>query len=270
MPHTPLLPPFLAIRTVWARTGIFTNDEHSQNLAAETAAAWNSITARARAMGGSEEKYVNLALLTMEASLRSLDTVYKGREINFQENQELRRGYLDSVKQSLEFGEKAKDFLKSLPTMVIGSAGGVTVAQALNKNLSELQLWGIGLVLAGAGYLVNFGIVRAVRKRTQMLYVIQDYERSLYYDQYISRVAAILKTLYLDLQRIHKGVYGNEYPLDASVDGIISELLQGIKSPFCCYTHKHMAEKKITPGLWSRCESGVDKAIRACPFWEGS
>jgi hypothetical protein len=89
----------------------------------------------------------------------------------------------------------------------------------------------------------------------------------LYYDQYLTRVATTLTSLYLDLDRIHKNVFGQSYPVDADVQVIVNEMLEGVRSTFCDYIHKHMNEEKITPELWSLCETG--KATEGCFFWEG-
>jgi len=258
---------------VWAMTGAFSGDERSKQSTVLVEAALKDIKERVsghRVSDGKvrkEEKYVVSTIATMEASRRSLDIVYKGRQLNFEENEKLRSAYLDSVKESLDFGKKAKDFIKSLPTMTIGAAGGVTVAQAF--SISGIQLWAIGLGLAAFGYIVNLLFVRRARKQTQMLYVAQDYERDLYYDQYVTRVSIILTSLYLDLDRIHKNVFGQTYPVDsAGVSQIIEELLRGVRPTLCSYVHKHMKAKKITPELWSMCESGVEDAVRNCPYWE--
>jgi hypothetical protein len=268
MSKTTLLPPFLAVRTVWARTGEFAKETQSTILAAESSAAWKAIEAKARG-SEKEETYVSQAMLAMKASLRSLETIYKGRELNFEENQKLRQGYLKSVEDAIAFGDRTKDFLKSLPAMVISSASGVTVAEFLGERLTDVQVWAIGWGLAGIGYFVSYAITKAARRRSQLLYVFEDYERSLYYDQYVSRAAAILKTLYIDLQRIHQSVFGDEYPVDASVDTVIAELARPLKTTFCPYVHKHISGKTVTPELWPRCESGSEEAVRDCPLWEG-
>ncbi|WP_167599348.1 hypothetical protein [Chlorobaculum sp. 24CR] len=150
------------------------------------------------------------------------------------------------------------------------SAGGVTVAQYFKA--SAFELWGIGLVLAGLGYLVKFYLVSRTRRKTQMLYVTQDYERGLYYEQYLDRVHLVLLALFLDLERIHKRVFRENYEADTTsiaVQSIIDDILSGVRSTFCPYAHKHMAEKKVTPELWTLCESGTRKAVKNCPLWEG-
>lgn len=266
MSQTFLLPPVSAVRMVWARTGMFSNDEHSKISAVLTEAALKNIRERAEA-DDKERKYVNSAIATMDATLRSLDIIHKGRELNFEENEKLRKAYLDSVQENLEFGKKAGDFLKSLPAMVIGGAGGITVAQYF--KISDINLWAIGLALASIGYIVNLKVIRLMRKRTQMLYVVQDYERGLYYDQYVTRVATTLTSLYLDLDRIHKNVFEQSYPVDVEVSDIIGEMLKGVRPTFCKYIHKHIKEKKMKPELWTLCETGKEGAVETCPRWEG-
>ena len=272
MAKTALLPTVTAVRMVWSMTGKFSDDDASQKMSLYVEDTLKSIEEQAQAPGtGADEKsYITAATATMKSSLRSLDTAYKGRTLNFEENEKLRAAYLDSVKESLNFGTKAQDFLKSLPSMTIGAAGGVTVAQQL--GLSDVALWSSGLLLAAMGHLVNLAFVRRARNKTQMLYVTQDYERGLYYEQYISRTTLILLGLFLDLERIHKRVFQENYEPDvrpSSVRAIIDDILAGVHSTFCPYVHKHMADKTVTPELWTLCESGNAEGVRMCPHWEG-
>jgi hypothetical protein len=272
MAKTTLLPTATAVRMVWALTSRFSDDESSQTMANYTEDTLKRIEdqSQGQAIGAEERSYVAAAVATMKASLRSLETVYKGRTLNFSENEKLRTAYLDSVKESLNFGSKAKDFLNSLPAMTVGAAGGVTLAHLL--GISETLMWGIGLVLAALGYMVNWWFVRLARERTQMLYVEQDYDRSLYYDQYIRRVRSILHGLFLDLERIHLRVFQENCEPDVGpsrVEGLIHDILAGVCPTLCPYAHKHMREKKILPDLWALCESGTPEAVAKCPHWEG-
>lgn len=270
MSKTALLPPVTAVRMVWAMTGKFSDDEPSKTMALYVEDVLKNIEEQALGIAPEEKSYVTSAAATMKASLRSLDTAYKGRDLNFKENEKLRTAYLDSIKESLSFGNKAQDFLKSLPTMTIGAAGGVTVAKAL--QVSDVQLWGLGLAFTAIGYLINLFFVSRARRQTQMLYVSQDYERGLYYEQYLSRVTAILLGLILDLERIHKRVFQENYESDTNpttVRSYIHDILAGVHSSFCPFVHKHMSEKRVTPELWAGCESGISEAVRRCPLWEG-
>ena len=271
MSKTSLLPPFTAVRLVWARTGAFSEKaKHSQLAAtlAEDAQKNIKVTAEKEKANNPEEyEYVNSATATMDAGLRNLDIVYKGRELNFEENEKLRSTYLNAVKETLEFGNSFKDFLKSLPTMTIGSVTGIAFAQSILK-ISDERLWGIGLGLAAVSYLVNLLIVKLMRKRKQQLYIIQDYERTLYYEQYVNRTEAVLTSLYNDIDRIHKNVFGAPYPAEKSTMEIIGDILEGVKPTFCKYTHKHLREKRITPELWSLCETGNEDETKDCPEWK--
>ncbi len=263
MASTNLLPPMTAIRMVWAQTGKFSNDEQSRETATLVDASLKDIIDQAE---GDEKKYITSAVATMNACLRSLDIVYKGRELNFQENEKLRLAYLESIKESLTFGEKAKDFMQSIPTMTISAAGGLTIGQLM--GVPPITLTGIALVLAAAGYLFNRLLVKRARRKSQLLYIAQDYERSLYYNHYVSRVSSILTSLYLDLDRIHKNIFQTSYPIDGiELSKMIKELLDGVRPSFCPYIHKHVLEKKITPEIWATCETGGKEAIKYCPLW---
>lgn len=271
MAKTALLPTVAAVRMAWALTGKFAKEDVSQMMAAYAEDSLKRIEEQSQSMSLEEKSYVTGALATIKASLRSLETAYKGRELNFKENEKLREAYLESVKESLGFGNTAKDFLKSLPVMTIGTAGGLTVAQALGIP-NGLRLWILGMLFAALGYLVNFWAVRWARRRTQMLYVTQDYERGLYYNQYINRVYVILLGLFLDLERIHERVFHENYEADTNentVKKIIDGILNGVRSTFCQHVHKHIRQNKVTPELWAVCESGIDEAVRMCPLWEG-
>jgi hypothetical protein len=266
--HTSLLPPLSAVRMAWALTGAFTNDEHSKHAALLVEARLKDIGERAEKDGNKQEQeYVFSAIACMEASIRSLHTAYKGRELNFRENEKLREVYLESVREGFEFGKRAKDFVTSLPGTSIGGAGGITLASAM--ELTGVELWGVGIVLAAVGCVVNILITQYLRRRKQLLYVAQDYDRDQYYDRYISQVSLILTSLYLDIDRIHKNVFGQVYPAESdAASNIVTKLLEGVRPALCKFVHKHMQENRITPKLWSLCEAGNAEALKTCPLWE--
>jgi hypothetical protein len=262
---TSLLPPSAGVRIAWALTGKFPKSEQSNLSATYAENALKDIELQAKS-SSTETRYVTGAKAMIFSSLRNLDTIYKGRELNFTENEKLRSAYLENIKENLDFGNKAKDFLKSLPTMTIGSAGGVTLASLL--GLSGNVLIGLGFVLAASGYLLNVLIVRLMRKRTQTLYLKEDHDRNLYYDQYVTRVAMNLTSLYLDLDRWHHNVFGAAYSDGRQVGEIIEGIMCGLKPTHCIYLQKHMDSKRITPELWPICETGDKESVKQCAHWE--
>jgi hypothetical protein len=265
MSQTFLLPPATAVRIIWARTGEFSNDDHSKISAQLSVDALKNIRDRAEA-DDQERKYVESAIVTMDATYRNLDIIYKGRDLNFKENETLRQAYLDSIKDNMEFGKKAGDYLKTLPSLSVFGAGSITLVEFF--NLQDFK-WAFVMGTAALGYGVTRLIVEYTRKQTQRQYIAQDYERNLYYDQYISRTVTTLVSLYSDLDRIHRNVFGQTYPVDTNVSDIICEMLKGIRPTFCPYIHKHMKQGVIKPEYWTLCETGNPAATQKCPLWEG-
>ena len=265
---TTLLSPLAAVNLAWAMTGSFADDEESKQNSSRAQVTMNEIKENAeKEPSGKEAEYIRYAIAAIEANLRSIETVYKGRQLNFDENEKLRSTYLESVRESLEFGRKAKDFLKSLPMMTIGAAGGVTLADVL--NLPDVAFWALGLALTGAGYFLNLLIVHRTRRYKQKQYIIQDYERNLYYIQYVDRISVLLNSLYEETDRAHKKVFGQEYPVEPekTQEELIENLLSGIRPTYCPFVHKHMKKKLITSDLWAKCESGNPLATTLCPYW---
>ena len=267
MTNSSLLSPITALRIVWAQTGSFSDDDHSQLTALEARNVLKNIQLAAE-KDRKEKIYITAANSVVESGLRSLDIVYKSRQDNFKETEKLRKIYMQSITDSLEFGKKTGDFLKSLPTMTVTAAGGITLAQAFG-DLSTTAIWTLALALGAAGYLINLWFVNISRKKTQINLIRHDYERNLYYQQYIDRVAAVLVSLYYDLDRIHKHAFGSSYPIgDKKPGDLIDEILYGVKPTLCQFAYKHFSERKITPELWPICETGEENVIITCPFWK--
>lgn len=265
---TSVLPPATAVRLSWARTGSFTNDPNSQMAAQMAEQAVKDLKARSES-NDPEKEYVANAVAAMDASIRNLEIVYKGRNLNFEENSKLRKSYLESINESIQFGTKAKDFVKSLPAMAVTTAGGVTLLDIIKDNgWNEPTLWGFGIALAGVGYLINLGAVRYARLKTQEHYVRQDYERDLYYQQYINRSKSILLGLYKDIERIHRKHFGAYYEDVDQAAEVVNDVLKGVHTTSCPYVHLHMSQGIISPKLWPMCEAGVGEAVRNCEFWE--
>ncbi len=266
--HTTLLPPYVAVRLAWALTGQFAkpSDSIDAGMSATMADALLK-DGQKRAPVGPELDYVQNATAAIRAAMRTLETLYKGRELNFQENEQLRSVYLENFRDNLQFGKKAQDFLKALPTMTISAGTGVfSLAQ-----VDTLQGWPlalIGLAFAGFGFAVNAGFVYLTRERQQKLYIREDYERNLYYQQYINRVSVALISLYLDVDRAHWDSFKSSYPgAPGDAKDVVAKVLDGAQHTMCKYVHKHKREGRITPGLWTLCEVGQD-AARTCPLWE--
>lgn len=273
MAATETLAPFTAIRLAWAIAGKFSSQPEGKLSAQVAEQTLKDISARA-GKDPKEQSYVSQSEATIQAAIRGLEIILKGRNLNFDENEKLRKAYMENVQEGIQFGSKAKDYLKALPTMAIAGPGvtsvlGPTLADlfGIEKVNQTLFLWGFGAAMAGLGYLIYSGFVLGTRKRTQQLYVAHDYERNLYYEHYITRVKATLTGLYLDIDRLHKQTFGNEYPLDGiRPENVVNNLLQGVAPTMCRHVHKHMAAGIVKPECWVLCEVGEPRS-EDCAHW---
>lgn len=270
------LPPDVAISKVWARMAYFAAEEKDEKSTepdkkcpeGHRVLSESEIKELMDWAGDDEERqaYITSAASAMDGSLRSLCIVYKGRELNFDENKKLREAYLDSVEDSIKLEETLKGSLKTLPIPIIGTVGGVSASSYL--GLSGIALVGFGAFLAIALYLVSLGAVIRRRKGKEKHYVIQDFERNLYFDDYLKRVESILLALHRRLQQIHESVFGATRP-GPKGEETVRGLLIGVKPNYCEYVNRHMRDKKkikfIARDLWATCESGHRK--ESCRFY---
>jgi hypothetical protein len=267
MKETKLLPPPMVVRMAWALTGDFVSEPESKSIASDTIATLKDLRDKAE-KDDKEREYVTGTVAVVEATRRTLDTIYKGRQLNFEEVDKLRAVNLENIQDSLQFGKNAKDYLKSLPAMAIGSGAGVITLNQLIASLPDWAFWGIGLFFAGLGFFANLWIVRWSRGMKQREYIKADNERNMYYEQYLGRVRTTLINLYEDVNRLHKKSFGEHYQLEKTenVAGIVDGILAGAMPTMCQFVEKHLKGGKITPELWTRCETGGESA-KECKYW---
>jgi hypothetical protein len=267
---TQLLPPSTAVRIAWALTGSFsTKNQESIEISIEAKKNLDDIKRRAQDKGDLELNYVTNAAIDVASTMRTLDTIYKGRELNISENDKLRNVNLENIQDSMQFGNKAKDVIKSIPTMAITTGTGtIALYQILDPlNLPNWSTWLIGLGMAGIGYLVYLVSIRISRVNQQKLFVKQDFERDLFYSQYITRVRTALIYLYNDIDRLHFNAFKKSYPLGESENAmtVVDGILKGAQPTMCKKVYEHMKSGIISIDMWPSCESGGN-AIESCKY----
>ena len=277
--RTAVLSPLAAVEMVWAATGAPSQDKESdtKTKAVKVRNELNTILERYEkddikpGNAAMECEYLRGAKASIESAIRSLDIIYKGRELNFEEISKLRDVQMEYIKDTLHFGTRAKDFLHSLPSIVIGSAGGLTLGEYLAKKFADgspILMLLLTLAAGGLGYLIYIIAIAINRTAKRRLMIAEDYNRNLYYEQYLNRCYYVLLDLYLDLETVHERVFGNKYfPKEEGAE-FVKRNLQGAQPTFCEYVHKHYSEKKITPKLWAICETGNENNEKDCPKWE--
>lgn len=267
-----LLSPSDVVGIAWALTGFFaTKDIETTEIAAEAKKGLDYLKELAKNAGEQENLYVIKATGSLNAAMRTLNTIYKGRVLNIEENDNLRKENLENIKQGLQFGNNAKDIMKSLPTMAIASGTGtITLTQLMQSwNLPDWAPWLIGLGTAGIGYFINLGFVRWGARQRQGVFIKQDYERDMFYQHYLTRVRTALINLYNDIARIHESIFQKHYPVGSSENAasVVDGILKGNQMTMCEFVHKHFDSRIITPNLWVLCETG-GKAAETCKYWE--
>jgi hypothetical protein len=264
---TELLPPTTGVRLVWAMTHGFSRKDGSKPSTDAASDLLKDILSRAgTAADKREAEYVIGASAAMHACFRNIETIYNGRNANFDENNKLRDALQEQMKRAMSFGSEAKDFLKSLPTMTFTGAGGVTLAKLLGRQ--DWTVWVSGLALAAIGYGIHLLVVGQVGKNKQRLLMLQDYEHTVYYEHYLNRVVRSLASLYTDLCHIHEKVFGKPYDQNTTpAEELVEATLAGTRPTFCEKVHSHMRDGIIDSDQWCHCESGIPDPEHECPLW---
>ena len=265
------LSPLASVGLAWTIAGKFTSEPESK-MTAQLAEDRLKAALESVGAGTVEQQYLSRVETAILAAVRNLEVIYKGRELNFAENERLRQAYMENVRENIEFGRNARSYLKALPTMAIAGPGGTALLvnnlpQRLTGEHETLFLWLLGAALSGIGYWIYRGVMFLSRKRTQTLYVQQDCERNLYYSSYVTRVEVVLAGLYSHVDRVHSQTFGAPYPhSEGNAATVVGELLAGIQPRMCRYVHEHMRAGVVTPELWPLCEAGGE-GVESCPHW---
>ncbi len=226
----PVLTPIAGVRLAWAMTGGFPQSNVREDLGenasqatgekggtASPAASQVSIisvsSTNAEKMLACEAKtlptdpkqiqYVRESTLAIRAAVRNLSTVYRGRELNFRENDGLRNVYMNAIKEDLSFVINLKNFAKALPGAVISGGVGLVLSvasqQILGVPLTEIDILRISIIAGIAGIIVFFLFNLITRWRQTKFYVRSEHQRTLYFRYYLDRSKKVLIDLYYEL-----------------------------------------------------------------------
>jgi hypothetical protein len=265
---TRFLTPMTAVEIAWARTGQFSSSPHSEQMGHQANARLKKIEEDA-SKEPRDCDYVQQVVSAMDATHRTLDTIYKGRELNFKENEKLRQSSLDSIQDVVQFGTRAKDFVRSLPGLAIGSAGGVTLLNALypGDSIPDYVTWAAGVGAAALGYLVFQAAMLLSRRWKEQNYIREDYDRGLYYQQYVKRTEVALRGLYDEACAAHRRAFDEDVCGDDGTE--LNTYLDALQPTFCRYVHEHMRRGVVRCKHWPMCETGgpPESNRDACDWW---
>jgi uncharacterized repeat protein (TIGR01451 family) len=296
---TELLDPLTAVRLVWAITGGF---PQSSLLKEEKSAAssepntpkpeespyvdtnaqdanklLDSIIEKYKDSPDDKEKlYIYKAVIAMRAALRNLRTIHSGRELDFKENNILRTAYLDSLAENIKFGNDIGDYVKTLPTTI------VTILTGLGISLAATEVLGISInafhivaiiVLSGIlGYLLTWFLMNRSYKLQNRGLMLQEFERHVYFEQYVYRAREQLRILHQQLHEIREDVFStdNANPDDLEAKNKVRKLakkkaeseaeqlkcLLNALFPDYCERVTECLRKSFQPAIWGICDTG--------------
>lgn len=221
-------------------------------------------------------KYVDNLYVAIYACLRGLVTIINGRNLNYKEIDELRDKQRELIKSLSTFTINTQTLLPRLiGPGAITLAGGLTISELLVRQFPKVSPYSlyIGLItaLALAYFTIELAIVPRLVRRAQKIMVENDYERNLYYRQYVERSKLALTSLLDEALGIYKKFYG-DYEIEDK-DSVIDEIVAGIAPSQmgnykpCKYIEKcYWDEEEILTKRWPVCETGIGSV--ECPVYK--
>lgn len=217
-----------------------------------------------------ERLYLRDTLAAIDGTVRMLETVRKGRDLNFSQLEKLMDIELDYVKSAEGGGTNLegilKSFIQAVPAILLGGTTGLSIA--LLSNLPLVQT-GALIILGTLGvYGLGIGWSWVVAQWRLSSYVQRDYRRNLYYRDWFDRVRVELDGLYESVDNLHQKSFG-----DFCKGGSVKEALEpfnrslSVRPGQCKYTRRHMEMKLITAEIWPYCEATRDGGFQRCPYW---
>lgn len=224
-----------------------------------------------------DRRYLDNVLAAMDSCERTLLTIIRGRNLNFNETDRL----METEKKNAEAASRVMlNFQSALPR-AFATGGGAAGMVIVNFILEMFKIEIPDIVIASAAVVaagVVFGIhewmfVPRARRRAQLEIIKNDYRRNKYFRDYLSRSRSSLNALFSEVLNVHERVYGKKYcktkydNLDER-EKVVMNAMGGSKALYgkqCPKIHKHYQKNKITPDEWSTCESGQD--YEKCKKW---
>jgi len=262
------LPPEMGVWLAWSITDVFREEKKAGTEVGKKIneftvdSAKNTLTELGTLVDKQEDElqktYYRQAKARIHACVRSLRTIYNGRELNDKQIAELRKTYLKFIREKETLTRKFLDNLLAPASAATVSGGGIyLLIKDANDTLLNIFSVASGIVIFIATYwLMNRRYTRLMKE-----YIRYDYEQTQFYEQYLRRVADSLNILYKDLMRIHREVFGSEYPSEKDSANPGDKLYVELKTRSCERIHEHVEDEDITRELWVLCETIDEKTI---------
>ncbi|MFZ5939823.1 MAG: hypothetical protein ACOYXB_04545 [Bacteroidota bacterium] len=261
--------PLQAVMLLWSAAGHFGKDDPANGTTIITGMLASLKTVSEGR--DKEQAYLQYSELRLTAALRNAEMIYKGRQLNYEENIQLRKAYLESLQEDHTIQGQLKDALKSLPAITIGGSGGIALIQTAGDDPGTAAVVFSGLIFGAIGFIVKKLFSQWLLSRKQRNNIRQDYETSAYYEHYLNRMESLMISVADDLNAAHRDIIGNS-PAETDHNTLteaVKELLSTARPVSCPCLHEHIRKNLIRPNLWHLCETGLPRCRNCRHFPTG-
>lgn len=264
---TKFLPPDMAVRIAWALTNQLSESESVRLEATRATQLMKDIRINVDIKDKKEEQYVNWVCAAIEATYRDLVTITNGRNLNFAEVKELRDKEMEKLNQNSQFTTNLQSSIPKISGMTIGGVGISILFTKIVPIFEEGYFLPVLAIGAAISYVIDgLYFIPRTNEKIQNQKVKLDYDRNLYYMQYINRSREALKALYISADRYHRNIFRSSYYSKEEIpeiETIIDEVLSGISPTMCNNISKCMIGNIVKPDMYAVCETGLN--IENCP-----
>lgn len=225
-----------------------------------------------------DKLYLDNVLAAIDSCERTLLTIIRGRNLNFNETDRL----METEKENIEASSRMMLNLHSALPRVFATGGGAAgtvlvkfiLTSVFKIEIPDEVLYSAAVVAAGAVYgIYQLMIAPETRKRAQQEIVRTDYRRNQYFRAYLAKSRGSLDALFSEILNIYERVYrekydGSKYDNVEERQKVVMNAMGGSKAlsgEWCPKIHEHYHKNKITPVEWTTCESA--QGYEKCSKW---
>ena len=263
--QTQLISPRGAIDIAWASTNdLSTNPKISGNAERVKKRMDDIIEIAYKGNNMKEKEYINSVYMAIESTYRSLATITNGRNNNYTEINTVRDQQAKDMQSYASFILTLQSTIPRIAEMTIGGiASGTLFGPYFIRMFPSLgdSAFHISVALGAViFYLVSeFYINPRLAKRKLRSIIQLDYDKDLYYQQYLNRIKEALISLYDQVENLHVKNFKIKYNEEKNSETEVDDLLKGLDTTMCENVVTCMENEKITPDNWAVCESGETK-----------
>lgn len=222
--------------------------------------------------------YFDSVYAAINSCVRSLLNIINGRDANFKDVDALKDIYTANAQALETFSANLQSSFGQLASITFG---GTSATAIVAYYFLKLPIFIFPLVINCRWCSVICGsqtvYCTLVAKKNVKANIRTDYQRDLYYQQYVRASKDALKGLFTETLDLYNEVYGvsydTKYDDPKTIEALINNLMESIdfKKYACpkiykCYANGKKFNQKDLAQQWSNCESG--EGTDGCQFFK--